>query len=292
MSIVKSLSVGEGDMFYIKHGNDNFTIIDCCLSDDDKKRIFDEVIKESSSKKVSRFISTHPDEDHFRGIEYLNSRKEIVNFYCVENEATKPDDNDDFDKYCELRDSNKAFFIYKGCKRKWLNDKDNERGASGIHILWPDTSNEYYKEELLKAKNGENFNDMSAIIQYSLGEGATILWMGDLGTDFMGNIKDDLDLPKVNILFAPHHGRKSGRVPSDLLDKMKPDIIIIGEADADDLHYYGSYNTITQKSAGDIILDCITGKVHIYVGSDTYEVDFLDNENMTEYDNYIGTLNL
>jgi hypothetical protein len=34
MSIVKSLSVGNGDMFYIQHGSDNFTIIDCCLSDD------------------------------------------------------------------------------------------------------------------------------------------------------------------------------------------------------------------------------------------------------------------
>jgi hypothetical protein len=28
MSIVKSFSVGEGDMFYIKHGSSNFTIID------------------------------------------------------------------------------------------------------------------------------------------------------------------------------------------------------------------------------------------------------------------------
>ena len=29
MSIVKSFSVGNGDMFYINHGSDNFTIIDC-----------------------------------------------------------------------------------------------------------------------------------------------------------------------------------------------------------------------------------------------------------------------
>jgi hypothetical protein len=30
MSIVKSFSVGDGDMFYIKHNSDNFTTIDCC----------------------------------------------------------------------------------------------------------------------------------------------------------------------------------------------------------------------------------------------------------------------
>jgi len=38
MSKVKSFSVGDGDMFYIKHGSDNFTTIDCCLSDDNKKK--------------------------------------------------------------------------------------------------------------------------------------------------------------------------------------------------------------------------------------------------------------
>ena len=29
MSIVKSFSVGEGDMYYIVHNTDNFTVIDC-----------------------------------------------------------------------------------------------------------------------------------------------------------------------------------------------------------------------------------------------------------------------
>ncbi len=283
-------------MFYIKHGNDTFTIIDCCLPNDDlraRRQIVDEIINESSSKNISRFISTHPDEDHFRGIEYLNSRKKILNFYCVENEATKPDDNDDFDKYCELRDSEKAYFIYKGCKRKWLNDDDSERGSSGLHILWPDTNNKHYTEELTKAKNGESFNNISAIIQYSFENGATVLWMGDLENGFMGKIKDELALPKVNVLFAPHHGRKSGRVPTELLEKMNPDIIVIGEADSDDLHYYNGYNTITQNSAGDIVFDCMTGKVHIYVSNEEYTVDFLDDENVqTHHSTYLGTLNL
>ena len=38
MSIIKSLSVGYGDMFYIKHNSDNFTIIDCNLEDDNENR--------------------------------------------------------------------------------------------------------------------------------------------------------------------------------------------------------------------------------------------------------------
>ncbi len=34
MSLVKSFAVGNGDMFYIRHNSDSFSIIDCCLSDD------------------------------------------------------------------------------------------------------------------------------------------------------------------------------------------------------------------------------------------------------------------
>ena len=49
MSIVKSFSVGNGDTFYIKHGTRNFSIIDCCLSDDNRKEIVDEI-------KLANFI--------------------------------------------------------------------------------------------------------------------------------------------------------------------------------------------------------------------------------------------
>ena len=48
MSIVKSLSVGNGDMFYIQHNSDNFTVIDCFLSDENKKTIMDEIISKST----------------------------------------------------------------------------------------------------------------------------------------------------------------------------------------------------------------------------------------------------
>lgn len=292
MSLVKSLSVGNGDMFYIKHNSVNFSIIDCCLDDSNKERIVDELKGESKYKKIIRFISTHPDDDHIRGLDYLDSQMSIVNFYCVENEATKEYETTDFKKYCELRDSEKKFHIKKGCKRRWMNREGGGRGSSGINILWPVPSNQYFKEAMKAAKDGESPNNISPIIKYSLHNGATILWMGDLETDFMENIKNDLALPKVNIFLAPHHGRNTGTLPKELLEEMDPDIIIVGEADSENLNYYDGHNTITQNSAGDILLDCTTNKVHIYVEIDTYSVDFLDDENMSGYDNYIGTLNL
>lgn len=293
MSIVKSLSVGNGDMFYIQHGSDNFTVIDCFLCDDNKVTIMDEIISKSKDKNITRFISTHPDEDHIKGLKYFNQRKSIVNFYCVENEATKEDESDDFKKYCELRDSDKAFHIFKGCSRKWMNQGDDERGSSGINIRWPIRTNQYFIEALEVAKDGGSPNNISPIISYSFNNGVEMLWMGDLETEFMENIQDNLTLSKVNILFAPHHGRDSGKVPCDLLETLDPDIVIIGECPSEHLNYYADYSTITQNSAGDITFECITGKVHIYVSNNNYSVDFLKNEfKSNAYGKYIGTLNV
>lgn len=292
MSIIKSFSVGEGDMFCIKHVSDNFTIIDCCMSEDDRYDIVKELKSQSKGKGVVRFISTHPDDDHILGLAYLNEEMNLLNFYCVKNEATKTDETDDFDEYCALRDDpKKAFYIYKGCSRKWMNLDSDERGSSGINIFWPITSNQDYTDALKQAKDGKSPNNISPIIKYSLAEGATILWMGDLMTEFMEKIKDKITLPHADVLFAPHHGRD--RVPKDWLNQIAPKIVIIGEAPSKHLNYYPDLDTITQNSAGDIVLDCNSNKIHIYVSEPNYSVDFLDDNGMADnYGYYIGTLNV
>jgi len=294
MSIAKSFSVGDGDMFYIKHGSDSFTMIDCCMSDEDKDRIISEIKLQASGKGIVRFISTHPDDDHIRSLVYLDDAMGILNFYCVANEASKTDPTDDFDRYCELRnDPKKAFHIDRGCSRKWLNESDDERGSAGINILWPVTTNKHYQSALADANKGKNPNNISSIVKYSLSGGVTLLWMGDLESDFMENIKDNLTPDAADILFAPHHGRDSGKVPADWLEDIDPKIVIIGEAPSKDLDYYAGYNTITQNSAGDITFECVSGKVHIYVSNENYSVDFLDNEYESDtYGKYIGTLNV
>ena len=98
----------------------------------------DELLAESAPKGVTRFISTHPDEDHIQGIEYLDDRMPISNFYCVRNSATKDDETASFKHYCSLRDGTKAYYVSKGRTRRWMNQKNEERGSAGINILWPD----------------------------------------------------------------------------------------------------------------------------------------------------------
>ena len=156
MSVIKSFSVGNGDLFYINHGSDNFTIIDCCYRDDKQRdSIFGEIEALSKKKGIIRFISTHPDEDHIHGLEILDNKIGILNFYVVKNEAVKNgEETDSFIRYCNLRDdSNKAFYVSKGCRRKWMNedsdaDDMDRRGSSGINYLWPDPSNVNFKDAL------------------------------------------------------------------------------------------------------------------------------------------------
>ena len=72
MSTLKSFSFPNGDirgdMFYIKHNSENFTIIDCYLKDGDdencrKDEIIQEIVSESRGR-ITRFISTHPFMGH------------------------------------------------------------------------------------------------------------------------------------------------------------------------------------------------------------------------------------
>lgn len=290
-SIVKSFSVGNGDMFYIKHASDNFTVIDCFLKDDNKEAITSEIKEEKKYKGISRFISTHPDEDHIKGLQFYAEEVGVDNFYCVKNKATKTVETADFEEYCRLRDADSVYNIYKNCTRKWMNQSDDERGSSGINILWPNTSNEFFKTALKNAENGASPNNISPIIEYRSFGGAKFLWMGDLETEFMADIESDIKMPDIDILFAPHHGRDSGKIPESWLKEISPQIIIIGEAPSEHLNYYQGYNTITQNSAGDITFEIENGKVHIYVSKQNYSVNFLTYEGKTNnYGYYIGTL--
>ena len=293
MSIIKSFSVGDGDMFYIDHNSDNFSIIDCCMDDGNKEAITKEIKDKISKKGITRFISTHPDEDHLQGLKYLDEQIGIVNFYCVENSAVKTDETEDFKHYCTLRDGEYAYYISKGCSRKWMNIGDETRGCAGINFKWPITTDENFKEALSAVTEGKGFNNISPIFTYSVENNVVAMWMGDMEQDFLDKIKDQVKWPKVDILFAPHHGRASGKVSNDVLKELEPKIIVIGEAPSKYLNYYQGYNTITQNSAGDIVFDCSGDKVHIYVSKSGYSYDtsFLVKKDIqnSEYGTYLGS---
>ena len=119
------------------------------------------------------------------------------------------------------------------------------------------------------------------------------MWFGDMETNMQEEILDIVDWPAVDVVFAPHHGRDSGTMPQALLDKLQPSVIIIGEAPSEHLQYYADRNTITQNTAGDIVLDCVAGSTHFHVANGRYRRPFLEvNRGVPRVVglSYIGTL--
>ena len=295
MSKVKSFSVGNGDMFYINHNSDNFTTIDCCLPDDVKDGILDEIESESSGKGITRFISTHPDDDHIKGIVDYDKKLSIVNFYRVDNDTTKQGtESDDFKKYKKLRDnSGKSFELKKGCIRKWMNIESEERGHSGLHCLWPIKDNELYQDALDTTADGGSPNNISPAIQYLVGD-FSFLWMGDMETDMQEEFDSKVTNEHTTIVFAPHHGRKSGHIPSSLMDKLTPKLVIVGEAPSDELDYYSGYDTITQNTAGDILFETNGDYLDIFVSKSSYKKTdgIVQNDNHGSHDGmkYLGSV--
>lgn len=276
MSIVKSFSVGEGDMFYINHNSDNFTTIDCCLNYDEdskaaKEHVLEEIKRESRGKGITRFISTHPDEDHISGIIEFDNAIGITNFYRVDNNATKSGkESDDFKKYKQLRDdSRKKFSLEKGCGRRWMNIPDEERGSSELFCLWPIVNNAKYQNALKEAAEGGSPNNISPAIKYKC-EDFSFLWMGDMETEMQKEFDKQVNNSQVTVVFAPHHGRKSGHIPSSLMNKLSPKLVVVGEASSDDLDYYQNQNTITQNTAGDILFDVSGDYIDVFVSNENY----------------------
>ncbi len=301
MSIVKSFSVGDGDMFYINHNSESLTIIDCCLTNENYTEILSELKAVARVTKVQRFISTHPDDDHIRGLAFLYGKIDLPNFYCVRNKVFKFPQSSDFMFYRKLRDSyENTHYLSRNCPRRWLNLRENQISSTGISILWPDTSNIYFQNELNSTTFGSRPNNLSPIILYESKEGAKVVWMGDLETTFMNKILNDVSLPAVDILFAAHHGRDSGKIPLKWLESMKPKMIVIGEASSQHLNYYDGYNTITQKSTGNITFDIRHNRVHVLVSKPNYYRNFLHSDNVYRLfftqpysnENYVGSLSI
>jgi hypothetical protein len=175
-----------------------------------------------------------------------------------------------------------------------MNQSDDERKTSGLEIVWPGLTDPDYMSALADAAAGMTPNNISCIVRYAVHEGPSMIWMGDLETDFMEKLQDKVTLPETDILFAPHHGRDSGKVPRKWLEDMNPGLVVIGEAPSEYLNYYFGYNVMTQNSCGDILFDCVEHKARIYVGVRAYSTgsNYLDDEGLDHNHGlyYLGSL--
>lgn len=313
MGVIHFLNVLEGDCNVIQHRSGRVTVIDVSNAYNDidteeeervktsemrklmlartqvpsnkrdyqQKKIPDNPIlylKRYGIKNIFRFIITHPDMDHLDGIKDLYSEFVISNTWDSNNNKTIDSNakfagynRDDWDFYVKLRNGQVA----------------NTRRLT----YFASQENSYYKEdyikilcptpELLKKANYcGNYNDSSYVLLYtpprSDGKVWRILFAGDSDDEswkyILENHKEEVT--NIDVLFAPHHGRDSGR-NYDFLKILNPKVTLFGNASSAHLAYNCYKPTrITNNQAGFVIIDIKEHEMVFYVKNYEFARDY------------------
>jgi beta-lactamase superfamily II metal-dependent hydrolase len=229
---------------------------------------------------IFRFILTHPDMDHLDGFDALVRKFSVANFWDSGVRRTPPDfencieyKKEDWDRYVSIRDKKEGGITVlshlAGSRFKFANQNDaGEGGGDGLYILAPNT-------ELVEAANqGGDINDGSYVLLYR-SAGGRILIPGDAHDETWDYVIENYadDVKDCSVLFAPHHGRKSGR-SFDFLDVVNPKLTFFGCASSGDLAYQAwaqrGLRVITNNQAGNIVLDSDSEGIKVYVQNDKF----------------------
>lgn len=295
MGIVHFLNVNEGDCTWIKHLSGHNTVID--VSNGKLVNNFFESSSGNFNQKnhpvnpieylndfevdtIFRFILTHPDMDHMDGIKDLFDSFEVLNFWDTKNNKVMDANGDwgkykkeDWEFYQKIRKSEtdpKVLCLYAGSRGQYYNKgEDGKSGADGLYILAPTV------ELVEEANRTEKYNDCSYVILYRTAD-KKIIFAGDSEEKTWDYILDNYadDVTDVDILIAPHHGRKTGG-NDEYLDILNPKLTLFGNAKSKDLDY-ASWNNrnldyITNNQANCIILNTEASEgIEVYVTHETF----------------------
>ena len=306
------LNVNEGDCTWIQHFSGRDTIVDICNGNeteekcDEQLTILEEFAKATElvglsgnyhqaehptnpidyfkqmgiGKSIFRFILTHPDMDHLDGIKNLFSSFEVINFWDTVNNKTMD--------FSDPRGSGK----YKEWDWKFYRRIRNRDEDPTVLKLYAGSEGKYYKndgidilsptEELIeKANNTNDFNMSSYVLLFTTNNCKKVLLAGDSDEVAWEHIIDNYaeDLKDIDVLIAPHHGRKTGGC-SKYLDCLKPKITLFGNAKSKHLDY-ASWNNrnlkhITNNQAGNIMVDFNEPFVaKVYVSNESFASSYV-----------------
>ena len=239
-----------------------------------------EYFKEFGIKEIFRFILTHPDMDHMDGIKNLFTNFKVHNFWDTNNKKTMNESDFVKSKYCKKdwdyyqyirAKKDKGCTVLKlqsGAEGKYYNKWDDEGmypNGDGIYILSPN------KVLIDDSNDKENYNDSSYVLLYK-DNNKRIIFSGDSEERAWDYILENFkkDIKDIDILIAPHHGRKSGG-NDKFLDILKPKLTLFGNAKSEHLNY-DSWNNrklehITNNQANCILLDINSNSIDVYVAN-------------------------
>ena len=272
MATIHFLNVKQGDCSVIEHNSGHTTVIDVCNAKPveplqeartatvaksersiggnfQQKKFPVNPISYMNDRRISsifRYVQTHPDMDHMDGIDALFRKFSPTNFWDTANTkemqasswGTSPYRESDWNFYKHLRDTDpdddpKRLTLFSGARGHYYNrGSDGTGGGDGLHVLAP-------TRELVAAANqaGEDYNCCSYVILYRTGA-SRIVFSGDSHDETWDHILEHhkADVTGIDLLIAPHHGRKSGR-SYDFLQTLRPALTLFGNARSEYLAY-------------------------------------------------------
>jgi len=302
LSIVHFLNVKEGDCSIIEHTSGHISVIDVSnarkeYTEAEKLSALVKALMEKGSgnfnqkaspvnpieymksfgiTSIFRFILTHPDMDHMDGIKNLFEEFSPANFYDTDNgreiefNENSPYREEDWLFYKNLRDTKpqtcpQRLTLFSGddAAYRTKNWEGNPPGDA-LYILSPTP------ELVEEANETEDFNDCSYVILHKSPWWGNVLFSGDAHNKTWEYVisKYEKHIKDIDLLIAPHHGRKSDRDYS-FLDVVNPKMTFFGNARAEDLAYsawnYRNLAYITNNQANCMVVDMNDINMPIYV---------------------------
>ena len=309
MATIHFLNVKEGDCSIIEHNSGHTTVIDVCNAKSVEAMAEARIATMAKSERgisgnfqqkkypvnpisymndhgissIFRYVQTHPDMDHMDGIEALFDEFSPTNFWDTDNTKEmqaaswegSPYRATDWSFYKHLRDTDpdeepKRLTLYSGARDQYYNKgSDGTGGGDGLHVLAP-------TKELVAAANEANqdYNSCSYVILYLTGN-SSIVFAGDSHDETWDHILEHHKekVTDIDLLIAPHHGRKSGR-KYEFLDTLTPTLTFFGNARSEHLAY-GAWSSrglsiITNNQANCMVVDTSTNPMTLYVTHENF----------------------
>ena len=309
MARIHFLNVKHGDCSIIEHYSEHKTVIDVCnakpveavdealmaavaesqrgISGNFQQKKYPvnpiSYMNDHAISSIFRYVQTHPDMDHMDGIEALFDEFSPTNFWDTTNTKElqasswegSPYRQSDWKFYKDLRDTDpdsdpKRLTLYSGARGQYYNQgSDGTGGGDGLHILAP-------TKELVAAANeaDQDYNRCSYVILYRTGD-SRIVFGGDSHDETWDHILEhhEAAVTDIDLLIAPHHGRKSGR-SYKFLDTLTPTLTFFGNARSEHLAY-GAWasrglSIVTNNQANCMVVDASTSPMTLYVTHETF----------------------
>ncbi len=165
-------------------------------------------------RAIHRYIQTHPDMDHMRGICALDNAFEIVNLWDAKHvkqidRFRSDDEKADWLRYQSMRSVPRegltVLSLHAGAASQYYNRGGNADLGDGLHVLSP-------TPELVQWVNERDgkWNELSYVLMLKE-HGRSLIFGGDAESEAWARILATYAANlKCDILKASHHGRKSG----------------------------------------------------------------------------------